>query len=168
VKQRTQNFHYGTALVVGLLAALGLFGFLWVKWPLIAGIGFAALLVVRGALDLRERKRLAHALRDSGEIRDRESGVFCGIYRPHWEVPHITVPALRTRWMFPLFESWLPGFPRDASVPNVVSDAGRTYFIRFRGRPSVRGSYGHFGSANRTVEITEIEEIREIDGIGAL
>lgn len=159
MKLRTENILIGTALILGLVAVVGLFIFLISKWPLYTGLAYAGLILLYIAQDFGRRRRLAATLKGSSEIRDGEAGDFIGIYAPHWEVPHITVPARRYRLMFPLFEDWLPSFPNDGSLPD-YSDSPKKYFIRFRGRPSERGHFGHMGSADRTVEITEIHELR--------
>jgi len=81
---------------------------------------------------------------------------YIGVYRPHWEIGHIAIPLARRRLgIFPVFESWCPRL----ETPNhedCLPDGDGPFIIRFVGRVSERGTYGHMGSMNRKVIVERV------------
>ena len=97
-----------------------------------------------------------------GDFPIDESHEYVGIYRPHWEIGHIAVPyAKRTYRLFPVFERWCPRLEPPDYV-DVLPDGRGPFIIRFVGRVSERGSYGHMGSACRKVVVERVLESRHV------
>lgn len=103
--------------------------------------------------DLISRYRTLHKLDGVGfgDFQIDEPCEYTGIYRPHREIGHIEVPLSRRRLGFiPVLEWWCP---RNAPPDYVdcLPESSDPCIIRFVGRVSEPGTYGHMGSMRRKV-----------------
>ena len=114
--------------------------------------------------DLISRYRTLHKLDCAGfgNFQTDEPCEYTGIYRPHWEIGHIEVPLSRRRLGFiPVLEWWCP---RNAPPDYVdcLPESNDPCIIRFVGRVSEPGTYGHMGSMRRKVIVERVLDTKPL------